>query len=71
MSSETEPLSERMLDLEIKLAFQDRQVRQLDALVREFSERLEKSERELRELKQAMISPSDGTGPANEPPPHY
>lgn len=71
MSSEAEPLSERMLDLEIKLAFQDRQVRQLDALVRELAGRLEKSERELAQLKDALRSPEEGVGPASETPPHY
>ena len=60
-----------MQDLEVKLAFQDKLIRELDALVRTFGDRLDKSERELKELKQAIRSPEMGMGPANEPPPHY
>lgn len=67
MSSDTE----RLEDLEIKLAFQDRLIRELDALVRTFGERLDKTERELKELKNAIRSPEPELGPANEPPPHY
>jgi uncharacterized coiled-coil protein SlyX len=63
--------AERVMDLEVRLAYQDRQVRELDALVREFGERLDKAERELAQLKQALVSPEAGIGPGNEPPPHY
>lgn len=66
-----QPMDERLLDLEVKLAFQDRQVRQLDALVRQYVDRLEKAERELRELREALRSPQDELGSASEKPPHY
>lgn len=62
--------SERWLDLDVKLAFQERLIRELDALVREFGDRLAKAERELAELRQAMPPPVP-LGPINEPPPHY
>jgi uncharacterized coiled-coil protein SlyX len=62
---------ERLEDLEVKLAFQDKLIRELDALVRTFGDRLDKTERELRELKEAVRSPETAMGPANEPPPHY
>lgn len=71
MTSDDEPLSERMLDLEVKLAFQDRRVRELDALVRELADRLVAAERELRQLRDALRSPEPTLGPSNEPPPHY
>jgi len=67
----SEELAERALDLEIKLAFQDKLIRELDALVRTFGDRLDATERELKELKQAIRSPEAALGPANEPPPHY
>jgi uncharacterized coiled-coil protein SlyX len=70
-SSEDEPLSERMLDLEVRIAYQDRLVRELDALVRLLADRLDKTERELKTIKQSMVSPEGGVGPANEKPPHY
>lgn len=63
-------LDERFLDMDVKLAFQERLVRELDALVREFADRLAKAERELAELKQAVPRPL-ALGAANEPPPHY
>jgi uncharacterized coiled-coil protein SlyX len=68
MSSE---LAERVEDLEVKLAFQDKLIRELDALVRTFGDRLVAAEREVEALKQAVRSPEPALGPANEPPPHY
>ena len=67
----SEELAERVEDLEIKLAFQDKLIRELDALVRTFGDRLDAAERELKELKQTIRSPEAALGPANEPPPHY
>lgn len=60
-----------LVDLEIKLAYQERLIGELDALVRAFGARLDAAERELRALKAAVRSPEDPLGPANEPPPHY
>lgn len=62
--------AERWLDLDVKLAYQERLIRELDALVREFADRLDKAERELSEIKQALPRPVP-LGAANEPPPHY
>jgi uncharacterized coiled-coil protein SlyX len=64
------PDAERWLDLDVKLAFQERLIRELDALVRELGDRLAKAERELAELRRAMPPPVP-IGPINEPPPHY
>ena len=64
-------LAERVEDLEVKLAFQDKLIRELDALVRTFGDRLDEVDRELKQLKQAVRSPEPSVGPANEPPPHY
>jgi uncharacterized coiled-coil protein SlyX len=61
---------ERWLDVDVKLAYQERLIRELDALVREFGSRLDRAERLLEQLKQAMPSPLP-LGAANEPPPHY
>lgn len=64
-------LAERIVDLEIKLAYQDHVIRELDALVRAFGDRLDRAERELKTIKDALISPEVPLGPQNEPPPHY
>lgn len=64
-------LADQLIDLEVKLAFQDRLIRDLDALVREFGTRLDATQRELEALKQSVRSPEVSMGPANEKPPHY
>lgn len=58
---------ERLVDLEIRLAYQDRKVEELDQLVRSLVTRLETTERELAEVKRE-ITPQPHT---NERPPHY
>jgi SlyX protein len=63
-------LAERVEDLEVKLAFQDKLIHELDALVRTFGDRLDAAQRELEQLKQALRSPEPILGPADEPPPH-
>lgn len=70
MSDAVDP-NERITDLEIKLAYQDHVIRELDALVRTFGDRLQLAERELKTLKDALLSPPVPLGPQNEPPPHY
>lgn len=70
MSDETDP-AERIVDLEIKLAYQERLIRELDALVRAFGERLDRTERELKTIKDTLVSPAVPPGPQSEPPPHY
>ncbi len=62
----TDP-GEQLVELEIKLAFQDRKLGELDALVRTLANRIEATERELGELKKTL-QPESAT---NEPPPHY
>jgi SlyX protein len=70
MADESDP-AERITELEIKLAYQDHVIRELDALVRAFGDRLDRTERELKTLKDSLASPPVPLGPQNEPPPHY
>jgi uncharacterized coiled-coil protein SlyX len=58
-------------ELEIKLAFQDKLIQDLDALVRAFGDRLDQLERELAQLREALRSPQLPLGGASEKPPHY
>ena len=64
--------ADQILDLEIKLAFQERLIRELDAHVRELGDRVIKTERELGELKQTIRSGGEPPlGAQSEKPPHY
>lgn len=66
-----QPDDDRLVDLEIRLAYQDKLIRELDALVRTFADRLDRTDRELRELKSGQRSPEVPVGPPNDKPPHY
>ncbi len=70
MADEPDPV-ERITELEIKLAYQDHVIRELEALVRAFGDRLDRTERELKMLKDSLVSPAVPLGPQHEPPPHY
>ena len=63
--------AERFTELEIKVAFQDKVIADLEALVRSFGVRLDELARDLKQMKDAVRSPEVPMGPANEPPPHY
>ena len=62
---------DRIEDLEIKLAFQEKLISDLDALVHSFGERMDAMQRELSQLKKAIESPDLPLGPVGEKPPHY
>ena len=55
-----------VIDLEIKLAYQDKLIRELDAYVRQLGSRLDEALRDIKQLKAALEPPK-----TNEPPPHY
>ncbi len=61
----------RLDDLEIKIAFQDKAIAELDALVRKLGDRVDELTRELKQLKSAVGSPELPLGGAGEKPPHY
>ena len=64
--------AEQILDLEIKLAYQERLIRELDAHVRELGDRVVKTERELEQLKKTVRTGGEvPLGAQNEKPPHY
>ncbi|MBV8758494.1 MAG: SlyX family protein [Deltaproteobacteria bacterium] len=64
-------MDERLTDLEIKVAYQDKTIADLEALVRGFGVRLDQMARELEQLKNAVKSPEVPLGPPTEKPPHY
>ncbi len=62
---------ERIGELEIRVAFQDKLIADLDALVRALGVRLDSALREVEQLKNAIRSPELPLGSAGEKPPHY
>ena len=65
-------MEERIEDIEVKLAYQERLIGELDALVRTFGTKLDEAMRELKALKESLRSGGEPVvGPATEKPPHY
>lgn len=61
-------MEERIVELEVRVAYQDKLLADLDEVVRSFAARVEALEREVRELKETAATQ---VGPADETPPHY
>jgi uncharacterized coiled-coil protein SlyX len=64
-----ETVEERFMDLDVKLAYQERLIRDLDALVRTFGDKLDAAMREIDQLKRSIASPELPI--TNAKPPHY
>ncbi len=62
-------LEKRIVDLEIRVAYQDKLIEDLDGVLRDFSTRFETLELLLKEMKASANA--EPIGPADEPPPHY
>lgn len=69
-SSPSRELMARLVELEVKVAFQERTIDDLDAVIRGYADRLEQLERELEALRRSLPSLRE-PGPADEKPPHY
>jgi uncharacterized coiled-coil protein SlyX len=64
-------LAERVMDLEVRLAYQDKTIATLDGVVRGLADRLEQLTKELGQLRRTVESPEPALGSASEQPPHY
>jgi uncharacterized coiled-coil protein SlyX len=60
-------VEERLTELEIRLAYQEKVIAALDEVVRDFAARVERVERWQKEREQSETP----FGPPDEPPPHY
>ncbi|MDH3629219.1 MAG: SlyX family protein [Acidobacteriota bacterium] len=62
-------LEKRIVDLEVRAAYQDKLIAELDGVLREFSTRVETLESLLKDVKESANA--EPIGPADEKPPHY
>ncbi len=66
-----EAMDARVVELEVRLSYQDKLIADLDEVLQTFTRRVESLERELAELKSAIEQGTPQVGPADEKPPHY
>jgi len=64
-------MEDRIVELEVRLAYQDKTIADLDEVVRTFSDRVVRLEREVEVLKATLEAGAPEVGPQDEPPPHY
>ncbi len=64
-------MEERIVELEARMAYQDKTISDLDEVVRLFADRVERLERRIAELGEALLEARTEIGPADERPPHY
>lgn len=70
MISRAMTTDDRIIELEMRIAHQDRIIADLDDVVREFADRVIALERVVEQLREA-VAEDEETGPGDEPPPHY
>lgn len=61
----------RITELEIRIAYQDNLIQDLDDVLRAFTRRVEILERQLGDLRGQLETLSGGPQTVDEPPPHY
>lgn len=64
-------MDERVIELESRIALQDRTIRDLDEVVTLFASRVERLERRVSELVDQIRTAREQVGPDDEQPPHY
>lgn len=69
--SEPADLARRVEELEVKIAYQDRMIEDLDRVVQEFAARVGQLEKILSQLEGATAASGLDVGPADDKPPHY
>ncbi|MCP4449249.1 MAG: SlyX family protein [Myxococcales bacterium] len=60
----------RFREMEVRLAYQDHLIAELDGVVRSFAMRVERLERQITDLKESVGAGLE-IGSGNEAPPHY
>ena len=72
MADAPEEIARRLEELEVRYAFQEEQIRQLDQVVQQQADHIEKLEREIQVLREQYQQAADDEAPMEEQvPPHY
>ncbi|MCP3963731.1 MAG: SlyX family protein [bacterium] len=64
-------MEERIIELETRVAYQDKLLSDLDEVVQAFAKRVEKVEQRLSDLQDRQPEHQAELEPHNTPPPHY
>jgi uncharacterized coiled-coil protein SlyX len=59
-------MSDRIVELEVRIAYQDKLIADLDEVVRDFAGRVQALERDLAELKRTLGNEPSPVGPQDE-----
>ncbi len=71
MASEHEENDLRFIQLETKVAYQDKLIAELNEVIIERTYALDALARRVEAVEKLLREPPGETGPANEKPPHY
>lgn len=64
-------MEDRIVELEIKVSFQEKALRELEDVVTQYATRLDAIGREVEALRACLDDGGDGGEIVDEPPPHY
>ncbi|MCB9766246.1 MAG: SlyX family protein [Alphaproteobacteria bacterium] len=65
-------LERRLEEVEVRYSFQEQALHDLDGVVRELADALERARHELRQVREELRkNPEDANIPEDEVPPHY
>lgn len=64
-------MEDRIVELEVRVAYQDKIIADLDEVLRAFTSQVQALQRELVELKERLEEHQPEVGPADDAPPHY
>ena len=64
-------MQERITELEVKVAFQEKLIADLDDVIRELREQVDRLERDVRELREQGAGQVEKTTLEDDKPPHY
>ncbi|MEM1177551.1 MAG: SlyX family protein [Acidobacteriota bacterium] len=64
-------MEDRIIELETRVAYQEKLISELDDVVRVFADRVERAERRILRLESERLEAQEPMEPHNTKPPHY